>query len=107
MAEVLNVTEDTFDEEVMNSEVPVLVDFWAVWCGPCRMLAPTMEQLAEDLKGRVKVVKINVDEESDLAGKYNVMSIPTLALISGDRVLMKSIGVKPKDVILQEVEAAL
>lgn len=101
------VTEDNFDQEVMQSDVPVLIDFWAVWCGPCRMIAPTIEQLADELAGRVKVAKVNIDEQPGLASRYGVMSIPTVALLQGERVLMRSVGVKPKDVLKRDIEAAL
>lgn len=101
------ITEDNFVQEVQNSDLPVLIDFWAVWCGPCRMIAPTVEQLAQELDGRVKVAKVNVDEQPGLASRFGIMSIPTLALVKGDRVLHKSIGVKPKDVLKREIEAAI
>lgn len=105
--QVFIITEENFEQEVLQSDIPVLIDFWAVWCGPCRMIAPTVEQLAEELAGRIKVCKVNVDEQPGLASRYGVMSIPTLALVSGQRVLLKSIGVKPKDVLKHDIEAVL
>ena len=77
---VLNLDSENFEEEVLNSNLPVLVDFWASWCGPCKMIAPIIDQLADDFKGKAKIAKVNVDEERDLASKYRVMSIPTLIL---------------------------
>ena len=95
MAELI-LTNENFDTEVLNAEQPVLVDFWATWCGPCRMLAPVIEELAEEYAGRVKVGKVNVDEQSQLAIRYNVSVIPTVLLFKDGKVVETSVGVKPK-----------
>jgi thioredoxin 1 len=104
---VLTITIDNFETEVVNSPIPVLIDFWAVWCGPCRMIAPTVEILAEELKGKIKVGKVNVDEQPELAAKYGIMSIPTVSLIKGKKIIMNSIGAKSKDMLKREIEARL
>jgi len=96
---VLNITKDNFEQEVIQSEQPVLLDFWAVWCGPCRMLSPVVDQLAEELTD-VKVGKINVDEEPDLARQFGVMSIPTLVVMKDGKPVNTTVGVQPKQAIL-------
>lgn len=100
MAEI-TITKDNFEQEVLQSELPVLVDFWAVWCGPCQMLAPTIAELAEEYEGKVKVGKVNVDEQPELAMKYGIMSIPTLILFKGGEVAAQTMGVQPKEAIEQ------
>ena len=98
MAEI-TLTKDNFEAEVLKSDVPVLVDFWAVWCGPCRMVAPTVAQIAEEYEGRAKVGKVNVDEEPELAQQFAIMSIPTLICFKNGEVAGKLIGVQGKDKI--------
>lgn len=95
----VNVTMSTFETEVLKSEQPVLVDFWAAWCGPCKMLMPTIEELAQS-QDEIKVCKINVDDEPQLAMKYKVMTIPTLIAFKNGEVIGKLVGVSPKDKIL-------
>ena len=95
MAELV-LTSDNFKREVLESEIPVLVDFWASWCGPCRMLGPVIAELAEEYEGKVKVGKVNVDDEEELAMEYNVQSIPTVLLFKGGKVVEQSLGFKPK-----------
>ena len=96
MAE-MTVTESNFDEEVLKSELPVLVDFWATWCGPCRMLGPVVAQVAAEKEGSLKVAKVNVDENPDLARQYGIRSIPTLMLFKNGELVNTSLGYIPKD----------
>ena len=96
---VLTITKNNFQEEVIRSEKPVLLDFWASWCGPCRMVAPVLEEIANE-RSDVKVCKINVDEEPELAGRYNVMSIPTLLVVKEGQVVNQAVGARPKSQIL-------
>ena len=96
---VLHITKDTFEAEVLKSDKPVLLDFFAVWCGPCKMIAPILDEIAEERED-IKVCKINVDEEPELAAKYQVMSIPTLFVIKDGQVANQSLGAKPKAQIL-------
>jgi len=91
----LTIKSDNFDELVMKSDKPVMIDFCAVWCGPCRMVAPTIDKLAEDYKGRAVVGKVNVDEESDLAEQFRVMSIPTLYVLKKGQVVERLVGARP------------
>ena len=103
MAEII-ITKDNFEEEVINSSLPVLVDFWATWCGPCRMLAPVIEEIATEYQGRVKVGKINVDEEQELAVKYGVMSIPTVILFKNGTVENTTVGYVPKEKLIDMIK---
>ncbi len=100
----ITITNDNFESEVLNSDVPVLVDFWASWCGPCKMLSPLVEQVADESDGSFKVGKVNVDDEMDLAEKFNVMSIPTLLVFKNGEVANKSVGAIGKDQILALVK---
>lgn len=93
---VLTLTKENFDAEALHSDVPVLVDFWASWCGPCRMFSPIVDEFAEENEGKVKVGKVNVDEEPDLAGRYGVMSIPTAILFKNGEAAATLVGVQPK-----------
>ena len=95
----LNINKNNFEQEVLNSDKPVLVDFWASWCGPCRMIAPFVEEIANE-RSDIKVAKINIDEEPELAVKYQVMSIPTLLVIKDGKVVNQAVGAMPKDRIL-------
>ncbi|MDF2512309.1 MAG: trx 1 [Herbinix sp.] len=100
----IKITKNNFTQEVLQSKEPVLLDFWASWCGPCRMVAPTLDEIAEEMKGVAKVGKINIDEESDLASAFRVMSIPTLVVVKEGKVSAQSVGVKPKKDILRMLE---
>jgi thioredoxin 1 len=94
---VLTVTKENFDQEVLQSEQPVMVDFWAAWCGPCRMVAPTVEQVAEEFQGKAKVVKVNVDDNGELAERYRIMTIPTLMVFKNGNVVDSLVGVRTKE----------
>ncbi len=95
----LNINKNNFNEEVLNSEKPVLLDFWAPWCGPCRMVVPLVEEIAGERQD-IKVGKVNVDEEPELAKQFRVMSIPTLVVVKDGKAVKRSVGAKPKDEIL-------
>ena len=101
----MNINKNNFHEEVMNSEKPVLVDFWAPWCGPCRMVVPIVDEIAAEYP-EYKIVKVNVDEESELASQFKVISIPTLVVMKDGQVVEQSIGARPKNQILAMLEKA-
>ncbi|KAA8741888.1 thioredoxin [Corynebacterium tuscaniense] len=105
MSGSIEANQVTFKQEVIDSDVPVLVDFWADWCGPCHRLAPALEDVAEELAGRAKVVKVNVDQERILAATYQVMSIPNLLIFKGGEVVENFVGVEPKEDIIARLEA--
>lgn len=101
---IINITKDNFEEEVLKSDKPVLIDFWAAWCGPCRMVAPIIDEVATETEGKVKVGKVNVDEEQELAQAFNVASIPTLVVVKDGKIVQSAVGVKPKHTILSMLE---
>lgn len=103
----LTFTDSTFDQEVLNSPVPVLVDFWAEWCGPCRMMEPTIDAIAADYSGRVKVGKLNVDENGGTAMRYGIRGIPTLLLFKGGRVVEQRVGAIGKSEVQRMLDAHL
>ena len=102
---VLKITEENFENEVLKSNVPVIIDFYADWCGPCKMMTPIVEEIADDLKDKVKVGKINSDENMDLAEKYGIMSIPTILVLKEGNVVKSFIGVTDKTTIINEVNS--
>lgn len=104
---VKEVTNQDFDQEVLQSQQPVLVDFWAAWCAPCRMLAPTIDQVADDYAGRAKVVKLNVDDNAETAGRYNIRGIPTLLLFKNGELKDQIVGATSKDHISRLIDAQL
>ncbi|MBF0619818.1 MAG: thioredoxin [Candidatus Omnitrophica bacterium] len=105
MSAAIIVNQGNFEAEVLKSDLPVLVDFWAEWCGPCKMLLPIVEEIANELAGKVKVCKINVDDSADLAGKYDVMSIPTLYIFKGGKPVDQMVGALPKGKLLEKLKA--
>ena len=100
MSEII-LTKSNFENEVLNYEGKVLVDFWASWCGPCKMIAPVVEELANELEGKVKVGKVNVDEEAELSINYQVMSIPTILIFENGKVVNKAIGYRGKEELIE------
>jgi thioredoxin 1 len=103
-ADVLEVTDDNFESEILNSDTPALVDFWAVWCGPCRQIAPTVEALASEYKGKLKVGKMNVDDHRNVPQKYGIRSIPTLLIFKGGQVVGQVIGAVPRSKLEAEIQ---
>jgi thioredoxin 1 len=103
----MHVTEQTFEQEVQNAALPVLADFWAAWCGPCRMIAPIVEELARDYEGQIRVAKIDVDENPDLANRFGIMSIPTLAVFVDGQVVSRIVGYVPKAELKRHIDTAL
>jgi thioredoxin 1 len=104
---IATLSDATFDEYVASSDVPVLVDFWAEWCGPCKQIAPILEEIAEEQAGRVSIAKLNIDENLDVTRRFEVMSIPTLLLFKDGQPVQRLIGAKPKGALVQEISAHL
>ncbi|MGH9271169.1 MAG: thioredoxin [Ilumatobacteraceae bacterium] len=107
MTGIVNLSTSTFDETVLAADRPVVVDFWAEWCGPCKAISPILAELADDLDGQVTISKVNVDDNPDLAMRYNVMSIPTLLVFSQGEVSKRVVGAKGKSQLLQELDEFL
>lgn len=107
MAKPLEITDATFEKEVLSSEVPVLVDFWAVWCGPCKMVAPVVEQIADEYEGKLKVGKIDVDNHKQAAMEYGIRSIPTLLLFKGGEVVQQVVGALSKHQLEEKIKEYL
>ena len=99
----MDITNDNFDLEVMQSSTPVLVDFWAVWCGPCKIVSPILEEIAKEQEGKIKIVKVNVDEQPELSQKFNIMSIPTMKIFKDGKEVGEIIGAAGKNVIEAEI----
>jgi len=104
MGNTVAVTDSSFEQEVLQSSVPVLVDFWAEWCGPCKMLAPTIDQLSVEYAGKLKVVKVDVDQNNEISGRYGVMSIPTVMLFKDGHAVEKIVGAMPKPILLSKIQ---
>lgn len=107
MAEITAISEAEFEEQVIGEQLPVLVDFWAPWCGPCKMIAPILEELAADYRGRLKIFKVNVDENSELAARFQIMGIPSLLLFKGGALADSFTGVMPKKILAGKIEPHL
>jgi thioredoxin 1 len=104
---VNKVTDATFDKDVLKASGPVVVDFWAEWCGPCRMISPALEEISNSLNGKVKIVKLNVDENPSTAAKYGIMSIPTLMLFKDGQLASRQVGAAPKQKLEQWITASV
>jgi len=100
------IDETNFDAEVLGADVPVVVDFWAEWCGPCKAIGPSLEEISDEMDGKVKVTKLNIDENPDLAAKYGVRSIPTLLLFKGGEPASMQVGAKPKNALVDWIKGA-
>jgi thioredoxin 1 len=107
MGKEVVLTDGNFDEEVLQAEIPVIVDFWAEWCGPCRMIGPIVEELAEEFEGKLKVGKVNVDQNQGTAAKYGIRSIPTLLLFKGGDLAEQIVGAQPKNKIVESINKIL
>jgi thioredoxin 1 len=103
----MTFTDQIWDNEVLNSDLPVIVDFWAEWCAPCFMIAPVVEQIGEEYEGKIKVGRLNVDENQVTAGKYQVMAIPTLLFFNGGKLADRVVGVVPKKILVEKIEKIL
>ncbi|MBT89010.1 MAG: thioredoxin [Spirochaetales bacterium] len=107
MSTVVETTDDNFHKEVLDSDIPVLVDFWAPWCGPCKMLAPTLEEISRENNGKIKIVKINIDENQEMAAKFGIRSIPTMIIFNKGELKNQIVGSLPKGqiekIILEEI----
>ncbi|MCF7795172.1 thioredoxin [Patescibacteria group bacterium] len=109
MSKALDLSKDTFESEVINSDIPVLVDFWAPWCMPCKMMAPVLDELADEMEGKVKIAKLNTEESEnqEYAAKYQIQSIPNMKLFKNGEVIADFVGLRPKEALQEEIEKEL
>ena len=107
MSDILQVTDETFDEEIVNSDIPAMVDFWAAWCGPCKMVGPVVEELAKEYEGKIKVAKMDVDQNRQTPARFGIRNIPTLIFFKGGEVAQTIIGAQPKSAIEEELKKLL
>jgi len=107
MADLLQVTDDSFDDEIMNSDMPVMVDFWAEWCGPCKMVGPVVEELAQEYEGRIKIAKMDVDKNRQTPVRFGIRNIPTLIMFKGGEVVQTIVGAQTKNQLDEELKKLL
>jgi thioredoxin 1 len=107
MSNAITLTSTDFEAQVLKSDLPVLIDFWAPWCGPCKMIAPHVDAIASEYEGRVKVMKVNIDNEREITERYNIMSIPTLLFFKGGKVVEQIVGALPKKAIVEKIDPLL
>jgi thioredoxin 1 len=103
----MEINEKNFEDEVLKSDLPVLVDFWAPWCGPCQMLTPILEDIANNYEGKIKVVKVNIQENENLASQYDIMAIPNLKIFKDGQIVNEIVGLQPKETIGEKIEAVI
>ncbi len=104
---MIHITNENFESEVTKSDVPVVIDFWAPWCGPCQMMAPVFEELAKEYEGKAKLVKLNTDDHPELAGPYGIQGIPTILILKNGKEVDRIVGFGPKEMMKQKIDAAL
>ena len=104
MSDIVNINQENFKKEVVESKMPVVIDFWAAWCGPCKMMAPVFEELSKEYKGKVKFVKVNTEEEPELSGAFHIRGIPTLSIVKGDTEINRIVGFLPKDQLKKQID---